>query len=150
MAKTPEQVDFICNVFASYFLTDLLHMIFYSYEPIFYVHHCIPLALYYFGPPFFSPEEARTIYTVGFLLELTTPPISVVWILSKLGFKPRGYLACKVFAYLNFVVVRLILFPYYWYTTMAFWPKIVVSPFHVMNVYWFFAMTKYVVKSGND
>jgi hypothetical protein len=147
VAKTDDQIDVLSNLFATYFVSDILHMLLYSYELIYYIHHCIPIAIFYFGPMVFTAEESRSIYVAGILLELTSPPISIVWFLGKVGWKPRGYLVLKAFAYLNFFGIRILYFPYYWYMYLALLPKIILAPFHVMNVYWFYSMTNYVVKS---
>ncbi len=150
LARTDADIYTLNSLFASYFLTDILHMLFYSYDPLFYIHHSIPLALYYLGPAYFTAEESKSIYLAGVILELSSPLLSVVWFLSKVGLKPRGYLFLKGVAYLNFFCIRILYFPYYWYTSMALLPKIVFSPFHLLNVYWFYIMTGYVVKSLKD
>lgn len=145
-ASTPEQSIFLNDTFAAYFITDTLHMLFYSYDPIFYVHHSIPLAIYYLGPLLFTSEEANSIFIAGVILEMTSPPISIVWFLGKVGLKPKGYTLLKGFAYLNFLFIRILYFPYYWYMSLTLLPKILLAPFHGMNVYWFYSMTKYVMK----
>jgi hypothetical protein len=145
--KNDEDIFFFAQMFAAYFLTDIIHMLFYCYEPIYYIHHSISYLILTFGPSYFGPADSHALYFSGILLELTTPPISLAWVLSKLGYKPRGYSLLKGFAYLNFFFVRIVYFPYYWYMYLTLVPKIIIAPFHILNAYWFYSMTGYLVKS---
>lgn len=146
-AKTNEEIQFFSEVLSAYLFIDTVHMLFYCYDLIYYIHHFIPVAIFYFGPPYFTPNEASSIFIAGAILELSSPPLSVAWFLSKMNIKPKGFQIFKIFVYLNFFFVRILYFPYYWAYYLNLGPKIVLAPFHFMNVYWFYSMTQYVMKS---
>lgn len=149
LAKTQMDIDFLIQIFFSYFLTDMIHMAFYSREYIYYVHHCIPLLTLYFGNTYLTPAEMQMLVIAGIFLESTTPPISFVWTVSKLNVRMRGLAVCKGFAYLNFLCVRMLYFPYFWYTSTTLLPKMILFPFHCMNIFWFYKMTQYVLRVQN-
>jgi hypothetical protein len=149
LAKRQTDIDFLIHIFVSYFLTDMVHMAFYYYESIYYVHHCLPLFILFFGNTYLTSAELQTLVVAGIFLESTTPPISFAWTLSKLNLRPKGMLFCKGFAYLNFLWIRMIYFPYFWYTSMTLLPKILMIPFHCMNTFWFYKMTEYMLRVQN-
>lgn len=149
LAKTQTDLDFLVQVFISYFLTDMVHMAFYYYEAIYYIHHAIPLLALYFGNTFLTPADLYSLMIAGIFLESTTPPISAVWTLSKLDLRFKYFNVLKGFAYVNFLVVRMLYFPYFWYTSMNIAPKLIMIPFHCMNTFWFYKMTEYVLRAQN-
>ncbi len=143
-----ESVEQIANLFTIYFFTDIIHMLFYCSDWIYYVHHTIPIFVHLFLWNFFSYEtKVAIIYTSG-LLEITTPPISLVWTLSKLQKKGwyTPYLAALT--YLNFLCIRILYFPYIWYTHLPTTVQILSFPYHFMNILWFQKMTMYLLKQG--
>lgn len=118
----------------------------YFYDWIYYVHHAIPVVVYYtFWDTFSMDTKLAFFYTLA-ILELTTPPISLAWTLSKLQKKGWYYPYVSAFAYLNFAGIRIVYFPYYWYTGLPFAAQIITLPYHFLNAFWFYKMTRYVLK----
>lgn len=125
----------------------MAHMLLYFYDWIYYLHHGLPLLLYFTIWKSCSFElKVATFFAIA-ILELTTPPISLVWTLSKLKRKGWYYPYLSGFAYLNFVGIRMLYFPYIWYTYLPFTAQMIMIPFHGLNAYWFWKMTQYVLKS---
>jgi hypothetical protein len=143
---TPQTVDALFDLFATYLITDMIHMLFYCYDWVFYLHHSIPLILYYTLWDSLSIEtKMATAFTAG-ILELTTPPISLGWSLGKL--KINGWYSPYVtaFAYVNFFVFRIVYFPWIWYNTLPLGIQIITLPYHGMNLVWFRKLSSYVLK----
>ena len=139
--------DYFAACIVTYLLTDVVHMLFYFYDWVYYAHHLIPVLVYYtIWDSFFIDTKVAFIFVIG-LLELTTPPISLVWTLSKLKCKGWYYPYLSAFAYLNFTGIRILYFPYLWYNGIPPAVKILSFPYHILNVYWFGKMTSYVLKS---
>lgn len=146
-SSTPESVETAAILFGTYLLTDMVHMFLYCYDWIYYLHHIIPMLFYATLWKIVSFDvKIALIFTTG-ILEITTPPISLVWILSKLQLKRWYTLYLSVFAYLNFFAFRIVYFPYLWYTDVPFIAQIVTLPYHGMNIFWFGKMTSYLLKS---
>ena len=147
-SNTLEDVEMVSSFFQVYLLTDVAHMLLYCYDWIYYLHHIIPILVHYtlWNTLSFESTAALT-YTTG-ILELTTPPISLVWTLSKLNIKGSYSFYASIFAYLNFVGLRILYFPYFWYTDLPFLCQLITFPYHFMNVFWFGKMTSYVLKTN--
>lgn len=146
-STTPTSVETAATYFGIYLLTDMAYMLLYCYDWIFYLHHILPILIYtlLWKHLSFDAKIALT-FTTG-VLELTSPAISLVWILSKLQVKGWYSPYLTVFAYLQFLGIRLVYFPYFWYNDLPMVVQILSSPYHVMNIFWFGKMTSYVCKS---
>jgi hypothetical protein len=141
----------LSSMFVAYFLCDMIHMLFYYYEFAFYIHHTIPILLYLSERmAIISIETMSATYNCAILLELTNPLLSLTWLLSKLQMKPWFYSHLTVFTYLFYFPVRIVYFTYYWYTVLAFAPKVLMTPILILNTYWFGLMTQYVLKKNID
>lgn len=134
--------------FTTYLITDMIHMSMYCYEKIYYIHHLIPIVTYYTVWNLLSFDSKIALSMTTAILELTTPPISLAWSLSKLELKGWYYPYVTAFAYLNFLALRILYFPYYWLSYSLIVIKIVTAPYHAMNVLWFGKMTAYVLKKN--
>ena len=133
-------------LFTTYLITDMIHMSMYCYEKIYYIHHLIPIVTYYTAWNHLSLESKMALSLTTAILEMTTPPISLAWTLSKLELKGWYYPYVTAFAYLNFLALRILYYPYYWFTGIPIVIKIVTVPYHLMNFMWFGKMTSYVLK----
>lgn len=142
--NTSDSFETFTFAFSVYFMTDMIHMLLYCSDWMYYVHHIIPILVHFTLQDSMSAEEKTTMMFIAGLLELTTPPISLAWTLSKLQLKGwySPYLAA--FAYLNFFGIRIVYFPYLWYTQLPFLLQCTTLPFHFMNIFWFSKMTSYI------
>lgn len=145
---TPESLERMNILFTLYFFSDMVHMLMYCYDWVFYVHHLIPLLVYSTLWDTLSLDaKSGLVFTAG-VLELTTPPISLVWVLSKLHLKGWYTSYATAFAYLNFLTIRILYFPYFWYNDLPFIIQCLAFPYHFMNIFWFGKMTSYVLKTN--
>lgn len=142
----PAFLSTLGSLFTTYLITDMIHMSMYCYEKIYYIHHIIPILTYYTAWNILSFESKLALSMTTAILELTTPPISLAWSLSKLELKGWYYPYVTAFAYLNFLALRIVYFPYFWLNYSPIFIKIVTVPYHAMNILWFGKMTSYALK----
>ena len=147
--SSPEAIEMLSLSFGMFLFCDMMHMLLYYYDWLFYAHHMLPIGVYLFYWDSFPLEVKAWLCFAGATLELTTPAISMAWIMSKLKIKTWYYTLITGVAYLNFFALRIVYFPYTWYVYLPATAQLITFPYHLMNIFWFWKMTAYVLNTDS-
>lgn len=122
---------------AGYMISEVVFMSLYSDSLVMYIHHIASLYFAYIHTQY-SDEVSIRVATYIWMLESTSPLLSVCWILYIFKYPDTlVHKAIKMFAFLYWSAIRVGMFPYMLYTSESTEVSLYGSSIVVLNVYWF-------------
>jgi hypothetical protein len=113
-----------------------------------YLHHIVAATVVGLMKLAMTPEQAASVALAGAIIESTGPVLHATWLAKQAGY--GGHSLFKVgagFAALFFGVVRCGIFPWVMAKKMDRVTALVVTPFLILNVYWFWKILKMLKKA---
>lgn len=131
----------------AYLLHDTGHMLIYDTDITSYLHHIITTTVVGLMTIAMTPAQADTATLAAVVLESTSPPLHLTWLLKQAGYGNAPFFKYIAgFAALFFGVMRIGIFPWIMTTKMDSVTRMVFAPLLALSVYWFYKIVKLIKK----
>jgi hypothetical protein len=135
-------------LFVAYILHDTVHMLLYERDVTSYLHHIVAATVVGLMKLAMTPEQAASVALAGAIVESTGPVLHATWLAKQAGYGSHSlFKAGAGFAALFFGVVRCGIFPWVMAKKMDRVTALVVTPFLILNFYWFWKIIKMLKKA---
>jgi hypothetical protein len=135
------------SLLIGYTLHDILHMLVYETDITSYIHHIVSATVFGLLKLTMTPEQTESTALATVILESTSPVLSVTWLLKNAGFSGHPlFKYMSGFAAAFFGIMRCGVFPWAMAKKMDRTTALVLIPFLVLNIYWFWKIIKMVKK----
>jgi hypothetical protein len=132
----------------AYILHDVGHMLIYERDVTTYFHHIVAATVAGLMKLTMTAEQAESMALAAIVLETTGPVLHTTWLLKQAGYSSEPWFKYIAgFAAVFFGVMRCGVFPWIMAKKMDRVTALVVAPFLVMNVYWFWKILKMLKKA---
>ena len=137
--KTDEDIITLYRIGTGYLIFDLVFV----QTITMHIHHIVCILIYIFGLPASTATDRLFMYRTIVTLEASPIVITLCWMLETFQY-PKNALhkAVQIFSFLYWSSLRMIAFPYLFFTEGSTTMQLFVSPLLVLNTYWFYLLVK--------